>query len=506
MDPAQRHDYFVRMLAGIEIDPFAREVARLSLMLADYPNPDGWRLLDGDVFAAPVLGSELAKARAVLCNPPFEDFTLADRQRYRGLRSANKAADVLLRTIDRAPDLLGFVLPRPFIDGQYYREARRQLAQTYGSLEIVALPDSAFQHSRVETVLLIAHEKGHALRHLWSAEVAKKDYEHFVRSGRPTREEADTVPADDAGQSLDAPSLWLSPLRRIWRALDGLSTLADAADIRNGIYYRLSVKDQAEQLVSKTPHEGYEPGLLHVSDGFEPLSLTGHVYLNMDPSVMYEKSKAHLFPWHLPKVIVNGVRLSGGAWVMTGVPDRAGLVAYHLFHAMWSRGELPIEVLAAIVNGPVANAFMSLNRTSRHNRIETMNRIPIPHFPSETVDTISTAVADYRSARAEWVVRPFAHEHVEQRCRQALYRIDAELLTAYDLPPRLERELLDYFAGHRRPGPVEFGRYFPEGFRPSLPWRMYVSGALERAGAHTTLERLPVLRDPAISEMVAELG
>lgn len=43
----ERHDYFVRMLAGMEIDSFAGEVARLSLMLADYPNPDGWRLIEG---------------------------------------------------------------------------------------------------------------------------------------------------------------------------------------------------------------------------------------------------------------------------------------------------------------------------------------------------------------------------------------------------------------------------------------------------------------------------
>ena len=43
MNPDERHKYFVRMLSGIERDGFAREVARLSLMLADYPNSDGWK-------------------------------------------------------------------------------------------------------------------------------------------------------------------------------------------------------------------------------------------------------------------------------------------------------------------------------------------------------------------------------------------------------------------------------------------------------------------------------
>ncbi len=94
---------------------------------------------------------------------------------------------------------------------------------------------------------------------------------------------------------------------------------------------------------------------------------------------------------------------------------------------------------------------------------------------------------------------------MECRCRQALLRIDAERLTAYDLPPRVAREPLDYFAGHRRPGQVEFDRYYPEDFRPALPLRMFVSGELERASAAQTLQRLPVLRAPAISAMVADL-
>ena len=33
-------------------------------------------------------------------------------------------------------------------------------------------------------------------------------------------------------------------------------------------------------------------------------------------------------------------------------------------------------------------------------------------------------------------------------------QIDAELLTAYDLPPHLEQELIAYFNGFYRPGPV----------------------------------------------------
>jgi hypothetical protein len=500
--PAERHDYFVRMLAGLEIDPFAREVASLSLMLADYPNPDGWRVLEGDVFDSTLLETQVASAQAVLCNPPFEDFTDEERRRYRQLRSVNKAAHTLLRILERPPELLGFVLPRPFIDGQYYRDARQLVAQNYGSVELVALPDSAFHNSGVETVLLIAYDKGRPLTRLRSADVTKKDYVQFVRTGRPTREE-DGHPAPGPVAS---PLLWLRPLQRVWQTLEGLQTLADAADIRNGIYYQLSLREHADLLVSSEPRRGFRPGLIRIRDGFEPLAIVGHVYLNTDPAVMYERSKAHLLAWDSPKVIVNKGRLSRGPWVVAGAPDHLGLTVFHLFHAMWPRGEFPIEVLAAIVNGPVANAFMAGNRTSRDNRIDTINRIPIPRFEPGALMRISAAVIEYQTARADWAEIRSDQDEAAARCRRALYQIDAELLKAYDLPPRIERELLDYFAGHRRPGPVEFHRYFPDGFRPALPWHSYISGAAQRASARSTLARLPILQDPAISEFVAELG
>jgi len=134
-----------------------------------------------------------------------------------------------------------------------------------------------------------------------------------------------------------------------------------------------------------------------------------------------------------------------------------------------------------------------------------LGSIPIPRVRPESITAITGAVADYRSARLEWLAQPNLETTMEWRCRQALLRIDAELLTAYDLPPKLERELLDYFAGHRRPGPVHFDRYYPDDFRPALPFRMFVSGEVQRASAERTLQRLPVLRDPVISEMVSEL-
>ena len=116
MTADERHQYFVEMLSGIEIDGFAREVARLSLMLADYPNPDGWRLQDADAMASPLFKQELAKARIVLCNPPFEKFNHDAGARYGDLTSVWKPAEILHRVLQQPPRSLGVCPPASVLE------------------------------------------------------------------------------------------------------------------------------------------------------------------------------------------------------------------------------------------------------------------------------------------------------------------------------------------------------------------------------------------------------
>jgi hypothetical protein len=87
-----------------------------------------------------------------------------------------------------------------------------------------------------------------------------------------------------------------------------------------------------------------------------------------------------------------------------------------------------------------------------------------------------------------------------------LLEIDAVVLAGYDLPPRLERELLNHFAGERRPGPVRFDRYYPPDFVPAIPLHRYLSTEYRNSAAHLTLERLNLINDPAVSAMIEELA
>jgi hypothetical protein len=492
MPSAQRHDYFVRMLSGMEIDSFAREVARYSLILADYPNPDGWRIENADVFASLKLNSYLSDANIVLCNPPYGDFIPEQRRASSLIQSANKAVEALRRVLQRPPKMLGFVLPRVFVNGQSYRDIRQQIVSSYANIEVVALPDAPFQYSDAETILLIGHgERYKQARHVAKL-VIKQDYQQFARTGEPTWQTEWL--SDDAN-----PILWHTPLQRIWDTLAHLSRLEDMFDIHRGVQYKSSVAEH----VSDIARSGFVAGLAKIAESLEPYNIVSFKYLDANSEMMlYEAYKR---PWDKPKVIVNAARRSRGPWTITGAIDERGLLCSQNFHGIWPKSKFSLEIITAILNGSVANAFISTHRTSRHNQKRVIEQIPIPRFTDSHIQSVVSLVHAYHSYRDQWLAQPSRSDYFERLCREIMLQIDAEVLAAYELPPRLERELLDYFAGHERPGPVKFDRYYPPDFRPAIPLRDYISTEFRSSTVRSTLERLPVLHDPVISDMVEDL-
>ena len=450
MTPQDRHQYFVSRLSGIELDHFAREVARLSLMLADYPNPDGWRLHGGDALQSRQFDEELARANIVLCNPPFESFTQNDRDRYQPLASVQKPAEVLHRVLKVPPQLLGFVLPRIFLTGREYQTVRDQVGSIYPSVELLALPDRVFGHSEAESVLLMASRENPRARRIRKGEVYHWDSSnaYFLR---PSYQYEETV-EDVRGQFSDP--ILISGLKGLWDAISSMGRLREFATIKNGI--RHTGPFHAE-LVSNYNLPGFSQGLHRVEGSVEPYLVLSTVFLNAD-SGLISPGRLNL-PWDKPKVVVNVSRRSRGPWSITASPDYDGLMLHRNFHGVWPTGRIPPEVLAAVLNGPVANAFVSASGDSRYLRIETLGSIPVPDFEAAQLSTIANLVEEYRVTRARWLDGSYPSERARSECSDLLLEIDAEVLKAYQLGADVEQILGDYFSAGRfktfvRPGPV----------------------------------------------------
>ena len=485
--PSERHDYFVRMLRGLEIDPFAAEVARYSLMLADFPNPDGWQIEVGDVFDSPRFDTLLHGAQVVLSNPPYEN------------SQAAKCAEQILTD---PPSMLGLVLPRKSIDGVAFREFRRALLKRYGEVRTSVLPDVAFKHSESETLVLLAYGRGRTDRILVSQYVSREDFNGFLKGSRATW--ATKKVRERSGSQGLSETIWRTPRADTWERLSHYDSLnAVLEDSARGVEYRVRVRDEREALVSDEPRAGFQAGVMNVPAPFEPYLPLEPQYLRIEDEWM--RGRAHRKPWAKPKVLVNANRLSRGPWTVAAALDRSGLVAYQTFLGLWPREDVPMEVVAAIMNGPVANAFLYDHRTSRHNQLGTVRKIPIPPLGALDSRRIVSLVRRYIAERRNSSSRP-AGRMGGSRLIQLVNELDVELLRAYDLPPREERSLLDLFGGVSRPGVEEFSGYFPSTFRPAIPWAEYISDDFRKASAKTTLERLPKIDDPAVAEVVRRLG
>lgn len=467
MSAEARHNFFVRMLSGMEYEALACEVAGYSLILADYPNPNGWRIEKANVFTSPKLDNYLNQANIVLCNPPYEYFPKNERQSYPSLRSVNKAVEALNRVLEKAPRMLGFVLPRTFIDGQMFVEVRKRIANLYNNILFVALPDNAFSYSNVETVLLIAHMERSAQSTWKFALVDRKDYKQFLFSGQTTWQEQASTSFIENQINRNNPNFWYTPIHRLWDVLASLPRLESIADIHRGIEYK-SFKENKAELVSDVPREDFAKGLRLTTKGFESYFPNNFTYFNMDQKQMRRKS--YKLPWNKPKVIANAVRIQSDRWVIAGIVDDKGLVCYQNFHGVWPIANIPIEVIAAILNSPIASAFLSTHRSAWHNRKETITQIPIPEFRPSQIRRIVSLVQEYMLLREQWEPWQEYSKHSEGRCRGIIRQIDAELLAAYNLPTELEFELLEYFHGYERPGP-----FSPAQINASPTKRLYTS-------------------------------
>lgn len=435
----KRHQFLVERLAGDEYDPFACEVATLSLILADYPNQNGWHIRERDLFTDGVLAEQMTGRAVILCNPPFEAFDQNDRNTYALARQTySKPVAVLDAALAAAPLAMAFVLPRPFIQDRQFAEQRRRIEAQYGSVELVELPDRIFGAALIESALLIARDlRSPEINQisLVSTEVADRDRLAFLKTGKVTVQRTLERTATDPLRG----ELWIPPLHTLWSHLAVNPSLGERVEVHRGIEWTY----EQDRAWSRDAEPGYRCGF-HTARNLRQYILPQPVWLDCRSESLRGKAINH--PWDRPKLMANAGRLSRGAWRIAATPDVSGLVGSQQWFGMWPRDdadEADLATLAAVINGPVANAYLAVHSPAKGIRITAVNAIPLPH----KLPDIADLVGDYRRLLTS---NDLSGDR-DAQLRDLLMQIDARVLTAYDLPPRLERELLDYFGTAERP-------------------------------------------------------
>lgn len=483
-DETTFHKYAQRSLVGVEVDPFAREIARLSLTLADVPNPNGWRILDADIYQSGILQEKAREAMVLLCNPPFEDFTAKEKRACQEvgqeLTFNNKAAEMLWRTLPHMPEgaLFGVVLPRRFLSKKNLAEIRRMVLCDFDIREICLLPKRIFRHAQHESLVLSGRKRtGRAMGNgmITYRQVSGDAFSDF--------RERYSAHAQNVPQSMfindTVCDLRLIILAEIWKyCREHLRDLGTVAEGGQGLIYKGRELPEDARTYDVTRFRGAVEGYAVFNERVSLHGLPHKYWMNLDREVIRRPA------WGLQtgraQILVNYAPV-GKHWRVKALIDRLGypvtsrFLVFRPVNSEWS-----LNALWAVLNGPLANAYVFAHTTDRDIPAGVMRQVPIPEYQKTSMCSVEKLVDEYFSLMEAAESRYEAG--IRDEAKSVLLRIDAEVLRLYDLPPKMEKRVLDLFSGSQRKGvDFEFKGYYPAGFESAIPLHEYLSEEYQRS-------------------------
>jgi hypothetical protein len=314
LGPKARHEYFRQRLIGVETDPLALEICRLMLTNTDYPNSNSWDGLHlDDIFRWPEWQSTLQSAAVVLANPPYEAFS-ASYRRSIGATKTKPPAEFLHRLLQQPPRLLGLVLPQSFLSDPVYRDANRQLARRYDSIQVVELP-RIFRYADNETVAIMAsglRTEGQTVRVSYS-EVHKDAVERFLEDWHVSESRsADVIVPPSIGRPKF--TLRLLPENSVFAHFNTQLKLGNVAEIHKGVNWiaRTDGKPKTSprtDVAADKEKRGFRLGAEKMFGNLAQFQLRTRRYLSLLDKDQDPSTRAHKRPWEKRKVVCNAARL-----------------------------------------------------------------------------------------------------------------------------------------------------------------------------------------------------
>jgi type I restriction-modification system DNA methylase subunit len=487
--PAARKKYLRDRVRGYDVDDFAVEIARLSLTLTDIPNSNGWMIKQADLFESDLIERAAGESTVLLANPPFEDFKASQRaayaRKFREPKFLNKTTEILYRALSAMPTggVFGVVVPQSLLHESNAVDFRKLLVEQFEFQEISLFPDRVFNFAHQESAVLIGRKYRPASPSTASVRyrrVREREMDIF-RQDYAVTSEIET--AQSRFQQAEDFDFRVPDLENIWRQCENLPKLAKYAEVGQG--FSFIGKDQPDfpagtPTVSDKRFEGAVQGFENLGPGNQTHQLPPLKWLNLSPDVIGRPRSGT--KRGMPQILLNQPPVQSAPWCLRAMIDRIGRPAKTSFTILRPLSQsISLEVLWAIANSPFANAF-AYSHSSKWNILTgTWRKLPVPKFEEPGIRTIEAAVRAYLNfvARHEAPLplrSDDARSEESENLKKLHWRIDAEVMRLYNLPAKVERQLLDYFAGWERTSvPFKQDRYFPDGFDEAISLADYLA-------------------------------
>ncbi len=453
LEESKKHDFLVQRMRGVDKDPFAVEIAKKSLLLASLPFGNSWTI-EEDNFLEYDINKSGTTPRIIVANPPFEE--------TRKEELVQKATKFLDKYLGMLPEggLISIVLPESFLQNKSCRKSRRLLLGSTEILEMWQLPEGAFPMAQFGTVIICGRKKtGKANRSIrFKRLFGKSSVQDTAFEGIKFDESYVSTVAErwvtDAECEMNT-----SFFQDIWDKLARFGKVGDVFEVRNGIIRGESVKLSG---VQQFESEGLYKYVSSVEQ-LEPFAIRWEKTSDAAPAYKYpgklqwpRTKLVEEFKRKNVKVLVNSGMAPTSRWRLRAAIDREGYFVSQVMHLLFVKqgASADLEVLAAVLNGHVANAFIDSFARKRWITEKNIEGIPIPRLSDRRKNDIIEAVRTIEKAKKSMARRGDLISELEMTVRTSTKNIDAILFEGYGLSDMERKRMLDFLEA----GDEEHGR------------------------------------------------
>lgn len=398
-----RHNYLTRMIEGYDIDKFASEVARLSLLLYSLPYGNKWNIHAGDLLR--INKSKIQVPFVILGNPPYEEVRGNSQKKQ-------KAAAFLDKYLEWLHDdgFIGIILPESFLQNDSSVSQREKLLNGFDIIELWMLPGQIFENN-CSTIVIIAQKKKVEDEKLTKIKVLvrnkesirsyfkqrKWDFEFFVNIQKRWKNEPKY-------------KISVSPVEDILqKIIKGKKTIGDITQNVMGIMFPSNYNFSRMQFDGWIPYianaNNFRKYVIspqmrdnvcffdyHMSEEEEKKIKKDYkgLRLRRDYESIYAASN---------KILVKMSSTPGEINCINALVDEDGYYPSHSFFVLISEDKkVSNYVLCALINSKLINAYVRRECVKRTLTTNVVRSIPVPEFSDVQISKIEQCYMSIKEA------------------------------------------------------------------------------------------------------------
>lgn len=398
-----RHNYLTRMIEGYDIDKFASEVARLSLLLYSLPYGNKWNIHAGDLLR--INKSKIQVPFVILGNPPYEEVRGNSQKKQ-------KAAAFLDKYLEWLHDdgFIGIILPESFLQNDSSVSQREKLLNEFDIIELWMLPGQIFENN-CSTIVIIAQKKKVEDEKLTKIKVLvrnkesirsyfkqrKWDFEFFVNIQKRWKNEPkykiSVSPVEDILQKIIKGKKTIGDItQNVMGIMFPSNYNFSRMQFDGWIPYIANANDFRKYVISPQMRDNVCFFDYHMSEEEEKKIKKDYkgLRLRRDYESIYAASN---------KILVKMSSTPGEINCINALVDEDGYYPSHSFFVLISEDKkVSNYVLCALINSKLINAYVRRECVKRTLTTNVVRSIPVPEFSDVQISKIEQCYMSIKEA------------------------------------------------------------------------------------------------------------